>query len=195
MPSSESTDSKILQDSTEYIVVGYIAGVFGVKGWVKIHSETVPNTNILTYSPWFMSDCAYDKNSQKPIKWNEIKLDTGKRHSKGIVAKLVDYDEREVAQTLQGRQIAIKREQLQPAEEGEYYWTDLIGCQVVSIQGVVLGIVKSLLETGANDVLVIEGEGEGEELLIPYIVGQSVISVDLNLHQIEVDWDTSENEE
>jgi 16S rRNA processing protein RimM len=82
--------------------------------------------------------------------------------------------------------IAVQREQLPALESGEYYWTDLQGLRVVNLEGVELGVVSHLFETGANDVLVVRGE---RERLIPYTTGEAIQEVDLDHGQITVDWD------
>jgi 16S rRNA processing protein RimM len=108
-------------------------------------------------------------------------------HGKGVVAKLKGCDDRDAAAALMGMNIAIRREQLPAATEGEYYWADLVGLAVSNLEGVSLGVVEQLLETGANDVLVVV-QGDVERLL-PFVQGQFVKEVDLTNRRIIVDWD------
>lgn len=162
----------------EYIVVGRINGIFGVRGWVKIFSHTQPRENILGYVTWYL---------KKQGEWVACELDTGRVHGKGVVAKLKGCDDRDAAAALMGNTIAIRREQLPQTGADEYYWSDLVGLKVITLEGVVLGVVDSLLETGANDVLVVMQDGT--ERLIPFVQGQFVKNVDLNEGVITVDWD------
>ena len=85
-------------------------------------------------------------------------------------------------------EIAINREQLPRPEAGEYYWQDLTGLQVRTVNDVDLGKVTGLMETGANDVLVVKAE-DGRERLIPFIREQVVTQVDLEAGTMTVDWD------
>lgn len=161
----------------EYIIVGRISGIYGVRGWVKVFSHTQPRENILNYATWYL---------KKQGAWTACELETGRVHGKGVVAKLKGCDEREGAAALMGNTIAIHREQLPQAAADEYYWADLIGLKVINLEGVDLGVVDSLLETGANDVLVVMQDGT--ERLIPFVQGQFVKNVDLTGGLITVDW-------
>ncbi len=161
----------------QHISVGKISGVFGIKGWVKVFSFTDPRENILTYSPWLL------------IKGDEIKSVTvvgGQLQGKTIVAQLNGINDRDQAASLMGWDIFITRDQLPKAAKGEYYWSQLIGLSVETVQGVQLGVIDSLLETGANDVIIVQGE---RERVIPFLQGQTVINVDLNAGRMIVDWD------
>lgn len=158
------------------VVVGRIAGLFGVRGWVKVFSHTQPLDNILCYTPWLLL-----RNGQ----WTPVKPLAGRIHGKGIVAQLEGCDDRDAAAALVGCDIAIERSQMPPAEADEVYWADLIGLKVVTLDGVELGVVDHLLETGANDVVVVHGE---RERLLPY-VAQVIREVDLDGGLLRVDWD------
>ena len=165
-------------DPSHPVIVGQVAGVFGVKGWIKVRSHTAPYDNILNYSPWYLKQDGH---------WQAYELVSGQKHSKGLIAQLKGCDDRDVAAGLVGQEIAISREQLPETGEGEYYWSDLIGLEVKNRQGELLGKVVQLMETGANDVLVVKGERG--ETLIPYVIGHYVLSVDLSAGCIEVDWE------
>jgi 16S rRNA processing protein RimM len=110
----------------------------------------------------------------------------GRPHGKGVVALLASCADREQAQALAGTEVAVRREQLPALAEGEYYWTDLIGLEVVCRDGRSLGRVTGLVETGANDVLVVQGD---RERLLPFVPGPVVLAVDLVAGQVRVDWD------
>jgi len=159
------------------IVVGRITGLYGVRGWVKVYSWTEPREAIVGYSPWQVKIGGG---------WREMQVVDGRRHGKGVVVRLEGCDNRDVAATLLGAEIAIFRSQLPDTAAGEYYWTDLVGLKVVNREGVELGVVKNLMETGANDVLVVQGE---RERLIPCLFGKVVVEVDLEHRLMRVDWD------
>jgi len=164
-----------LRSAPKYVALGYVAAVHGIKGWVKIRSWTRPLEGILDYQPWLLGD------DKKPVKWVD-----GRQQGKGLVALLPGFEDREQAGRLVGQQIFVRREQLPATDPDEYYWSDLEGLDVHTTSGVVLGRVERLMETGANDVLVIRGS---REHLIPFIQGQYVTRVDLEGGLIEVDWD------
>jgi len=161
----------------KYIVVGKISAPYGVKGWVKVFSYTDPMDNILQYQPWFI---------RRKDGWKSIEVEGGRIHGKTVVAQITGVDNRDDAEQLKGLEIAVLREQLPEPEADEFYWIDLIGLEVINQQGIVLGVVDHLLETGANDVLVIKGE---KERLVPYVLDEFIKEVDLKNKKILVDWD------
>lgn len=163
--------------SNQMITLGKIAGVFGVKGWVKVFSHTEQREAILDYTPWYLRVAG---------EWKAYKVIAGQVQSKGIVAQLQTVNDRDQAQTLIGCTIAIPREQLQPLRQDEYYWADLLGMEVINLAGFVFGKVDSLLETGANDVVVVRGD---EERLIPWIMHDVIKSVSVDERRIVVDWE------
>lgn len=165
--------------------MGRVSGVYGVRGWVRIFSYTEPRENILEYQPWFVKTGSGD--------WSEQRHIEGRRHGKGVVAHLEHCPDRDAAHALIGSEIAVRREQLPDTGAGEFYWNDLIGLQVVNQQGDALGTVDHLLETGANDVMVVRpcaGSLDERERLIPWLVPSVIADVDLAGRRINVDWDT-----
>jgi len=157
------------------VALGYIAAVHGIKGWVKIHSWTRPMEAILQYQPWLLGE------NRKPVS-----IVDGREQGKGLAALLPGCEDREQAAGLVGQKIFIRRDQLPATTTGEYYWSDLEGLQVNTTKGETLGRVERLMETGANDVLVIRGD---RQHLVPFVQGQYVTRVDLEAELIEVDWD------
>jgi 16S rRNA processing protein RimM len=157
---------------------GQISGVFGVKGWVKVFSHTEPRENILRYSPWLLN-----KNHQVTA----YKVLDGRRHGHSVVAELEGIEDRDAAIAVMGSDILIFRHQLPKAVEGEFYWADLIGLQVKTDNGIHLGTVDHLIETGANDVLIVK-DGDIERL-IPFLQSQTVLNIDLDGGFMTVDWD------
>ena len=168
----------------QWVPVGKLNGLFGVKGWLKVFSNTQPKENILTYSPWYL---------KRDGQWQEFKLLSGKSHGKGVIAHLAGCDDRDIAATLIGSEIAIKREQLAAPASGEYYWNDLIGLSVKNLEDIELGKISSMLETGANDVIVVKGEkeatGKKRERLIPFVFEEVIQEINLEQGFMIVDWD------
>lgn len=177
MSDSQAEEQSIEGDGSERLVtLGRISGLHGVQGWLKVFSDTWPRENILNYSPWYL---------QRNQGWEKWTLEKGRRQGKLVLAKLQGCNDREVARELMDAHVAIRRSQL-PTAKDEFYWADLEGLQVVTVQGTELGRVSHLFETGANDVLVVKGD---RERLIPWIWKQVIMEVDLDQGCISVDWD------
>lgn len=164
-------------ERAELLVVGRISGLYGVRGWLKIYSHTQPRENIIGYSPWLIGTEGA---------WRSVAVEDGRAQGKGVVAKLAGYDDRDAAAALIGHEIAIRRDQLERLTAGEYYWADLEGLRVVTLDGVELGVVDHLFETGANDVVVVRGD---RERLVPFVRGDVIRKIDLQGGVMEVDWD------
>lgn len=160
------------------IAVGEIRGAFGIKGWVKIYSYTEPRENVLAYSPWELE--------HQGKRW-KITVLTGRRQGRTVVAALEGITTPEQAQALRGAKISIDRAQLPQLAPGEFYWVDLIGLMVIDLSGKQLGQVVDLMETGANDVLIVRSESR--EILIPWLRDRVIRDLDLEAGTILVDWD------
>lgn len=169
-----------MQDKSKRILVGRITGIYGIKGWVKIESYTRPPENIFSYQPWFI---------KQESDWREIRLLDSKKSGKGLIGLLDQINDRDTARELIGADISIFRSQLQELKPGEYYWNDLLGMQVIDQKNNNLGQLKEIAETGANDVLIVEGNGRH---LIPLIWGRYVLEVDQENGNIRVDWEDPE---
>lgn len=164
--------------SDEKVIVGKVSGVHGVKGWVKLFSWTQPKENITAYNPLWLED--------RSGHWRVLNVLEAKPQGRTIVAKFEDLDDRDEAALLIGKHVAIQADQLPILEEG-WYWSELIGLEVVSTKGQSLGVVTDMQETGANDVMVL-GEGVNE-LLVPFVTGPIVKEVNVSAGRIQVDWD------
>ncbi len=171
-------------DNQDIIVVGKLGASYGIKGWLKVFSYTDNTESIFDYSPWFV---------EQGGKWVEYKVESWKRHNKGLVVKLDGLDVREDAQLMTNFEILIDPAVLPELPEDEFYWRDLIGMQVVTGNGYDLGTVSDLLETGSNDVLVVKANLKDafgqKERLIPFLEEQVIKHIDREAQRIEVDWD------
>ena len=159
------------------MTLGYISGVHGLKGWVKVYSYTDPREAILNYQPWHLG--APGKKT-----W-EVRIERGQPHGKTLIAVLPGVETPEQGRALVGQEIRIPRSALPDSGTDSWYWSDLIGLSVVNEEDVRLGTVKQMIETGANDVMVLDGE---RERLVPFVVEQVVKTVDLESREIRVDW-------
>lgn len=160
----------------DLIGMGYVSGAFGVHGWIKVHADTEYADSLFDYPIWWLG-----RNGV----WTAYALKEGAVHTKALAAKLEGVEGRDAAFALRGSTIAVPRAELPLAAENEYYWNDLIGLSVQNTAGEPLGRVTKLLETGANDVLVVEDGAQ--QRLLPF-VGAVVLNVDLAQGIIEVDW-------
>lgn len=164
-------------------VVGRITSVYGVKGWVKVYSYTDPIDSILGYRNWTL----VQDGKRQPAKLAE-----GRRHGPGIVIRLEGVSDREVARTYCGAEIVVPTADLPDLPEGEFYWHQLEGLVVSTVEGECLGVVHHLMETGSNDVLVVRPSSESidqRERLLPYLPDQVVREIDLASGKLVVDWD------
>ncbi len=177
----------------DLLVVGKITGCYGIKGWVKIHSYTDPQENFLGFGHWMLRR----RDGVEPVEFDE-----GRVQGRGLVAHIAGVDDRTLAESYSGLEVVVPAGSLPALEEGDYYWSQLQGLQVwcrdagnrhgeQGDERVLLGNVDYLIETGANDVLVVKpsaGSIDDRERLIPYLPGDVVTAVDLDRAVIEVDW-------
>ncbi len=161
----------------DLIEIGHIAGAHGVKGQVKVYSNTHPRENIVTYSPWIIQQGGLQTSVEV----------SGNSQGKHVVARIEGVVDRNQAEDMTGARILIDKKQLPNLQAGDYYWSQLIGLSVLTTSGQDLGHIEQMLETGANDVMVVQGE---QELLIPYVMDEVIKSIDLKSHLMVVDWDS-----
>ena len=183
--------TKAVEGAEKRITLGHISAVYGVKGWLKIHSNTSPMENILNYPNWIL-DPAGNKNGQLLA----VEIDQARQHGKGLVAHIVGCDDREQARNYCGYQITISADEMPEPDDDEIYWHQLESLDVFSRNAegdnILLGKVSHLMETGANDVLVIrpsKGSVDRKERLVPWLVGSVVLDVNPEKGFIRVDWD------
>jgi 16S rRNA processing protein RimM len=168
----------------QQITLGKMGAVYGIKGWLKIHSFTDEPDAILDYFPWSLK---LGNNVQT------VEITDWRKHNKGLIVKVAGIDDRDEAQALVGSEILTSEAALPELPQGDFYWRDLIGLSVVTNKGYDLGVVTDMMETGANDVLVVKANlNDGfskKERLIPYLFEQVIESVSIENKQICVDWD------
>lgn len=162
---------------TREVTLGRISGLHGVRGWIKVLSYTDPPHSIGNYPNWVL---------QLPDARREANVEQVQQDGNRIRAKLAGIDDRDLAAAWVGASIVVDRQQLPPTADGEYYWADLVGLEVIAEGGQSLGRVTRLMETGANDVLVVSGD---RERLIPWLPGSVIQEVDLENGRLRVDWE------
>ncbi|MFT4178307.1 MAG: ribosome maturation factor RimM [Thermomonas sp.] len=164
--------------SERMIPVGRLHGAFGVRGEVKLESFTDPARAIAKYQPWTLRDARGVERVCDGAKLRE--------GVKGLIAMLPGIADKDAADALRGTDVLVPRSALPPPAPGEYYWVDLEGLRVVNVEGIDFGTVSHLFSTGANDVLVAQGE---RERMIPFVQPDYIRSVDFDVGIVTVDWD------
>ena len=191
-PDSARSDRSGNLPSDELLILGRITGHFGVKGWVKVMSYTRPQDEILDYETWWVFGGPEKTKrvdlSRNRIRGRALEITAFNSASKRIVVKFSDVNSREQAEVLIGCEVGVLVSQLPKLADGEYYWTQLTGLSVINCEGERLGTIKEIVETGANDVMVIWDDHLKLERLIPWSE-QFVERVDLEGARIVVDWD------
>ena len=173
MPKKQLPEQSVAE---RLVVMGRVVAPYGVNGWIRIQPFTQESRGLLDYSLWQVG---------REGAWHLRSVESAKVHGATVVAKLAGITDRDQAAVLQGMRVAISRDAFPDAATGEFYWADLVGLKVVNTAGVELGAVSRVFETGANDVLVVEGE---RERLLPFI--ETVVrQVDIAGGSITVDWE------
>ncbi len=161
----------------EIVVMGKVLVPYGVNGWIKVYSFTEKLESFLIYKKLFIS------KDQK--NWLEIKVKDIKLHGKTIIANFSEIADRTQAEYYKDYLIGVPKFFLPQLKENQYYWSDLIGCEVFNLQNISFGLVDTFIETGANDVIVVKSD---KERLIPY-TKDIVLKVDTVNGKVIVDWD------
>lgn len=179
----------------DMILLGKINGFYGVKGWVKLFSHTQPREQIITYNPLYIRPSRKHPKWTKDAEWQPVKLLGKRTQGSHVLAHFDNMDSKETAALFLGYDIAIPREKLPKLPDNEYYWQDLVGMTVLDNHDQLIGTIQRMLETGANDVMVVTPAPDGivekkeETVMIPFTVGHHVLSVDTQTREIRVDWD------
>lgn len=170
------------------VEVGRVLGAWGVKGWVRVQPYAEQPQVLLRSRQWFLD--AGDASPAAPVRRQLVDVSAAKSHGDSIVASMAQCVDRTAAEGLRGARIFVSRNAFPAAEVDEYYWVDLIGTHVINRQGVALGTVRELLDTGAHSVLVVAADSAADaaaERLIPFVAAY-VDQVDLAARRIVVDW-------
>jgi 16S rRNA processing protein RimM len=180
------------------VEVGRIVDAWGVKGWVKVQPFAADPQALFSSRRWFLKppEGPGPAGPRRPATVTPVppllKITQAKHHGDGVVAKPVDVEDRSGAEALRGARVFVPRASFPTADPDEYYWVDLIGLQVVNLQGESLGTVSGLIDTGPHSVLRIAPVGEdagneAAERLVPFVAAY-VIDVSLAEKRITVDW-------
>lgn len=164
-------------NNAAFVALGKIGKPYGLKGWLTVISYTQPASNILSYQPWYL----FEKDHWIPLKTKAIR-----EFNQKIMVQVENIITPEEARLYTGKTIGILESQLPHLNENEYYWRDLEGLTVIDQHQQRLGTVHYLMETGSNDVLIIQGD---KEFAIPYLIGDVIQQVDLQNRIIYVQWE------
>lgn len=165
-----------MNDMQQWVAMGYIKGAFGIKGWLKIQPSTEYLDSLLDYPKWRLS---------KGTDIREVEIEAGKAVGDELQVKLSHINDRDAAALMRGYTIEVPRDSFNNTDDDEYYWVDLVGMQVINRDKIVLGQVTKIIETGAHDVIVLDGE-YGEKL-IPF-VSHYIDDVNKTTRVVTVDW-------
>lgn len=162
----------------DLVLVGYIAGAYGLQGWVRIRPYSAEADALLHAKTWWL-----DKPEMRDVTRMQAR-----EHSGDIVAQLMGVADRDAAEALKGATVQVSRSHFPALADDEFYWVDLIGMTVENLQGEALGTVADMMDNGAHPILRVKPEAdERQEMLIPF-VDQFVIKVDREARKITADW-------
>lgn len=186
---TESTPAELPDDAVE---MGRISGAWGIKGWVKVHAFSAGSEALLSARTWYLQPPVppFDRGFKAFTGTLAVPVTEIKPHTDTLVALCAASADRNAAEGLKGARIFMSRSEFPVSSDpDEYYWVDLLGLRVLNREGLDLGVVRDLMATGANSVLVIEyphGDATAERM-IPF-VSAYVDSVDMPTRCIHVDW-------
>jgi len=162
----------------DLVLVGYVAGAYGLQGWVRIRPYSAEADALLHAKTWWL-----DKPEMRDVTRMQAR-----EHSGDIVAQLMGVADREAAEALKGAKVQVSRSHFPALADDEFYWVDLIGMAVDNLQGEPLGTVADMMDNGAHPILRVKpATDEQQEMLIPF-VDQFVIKVDREARKITADW-------
>lgn len=172
------------------VEVGRVVGAWGVKGGLKIQPHASDPQGLFSSKRWFLAAPAGAvPPSAEAVRYPcMLRVAQARSHGDGVVATIHDLTDRDVAQALAGARVHIPRSSFPTPGTDEFYWVDLIGCQVTNREGIGLGEVTRLQETGPHCVLVLSSsDAQGQPRMVPF-VSAYVDRVDLGARRIDVDW-------
>ena len=165
-------------ENDKKVFIGKVTGVHGIKGWLKIQSFSSPPENILNYPSWIIANQGLE---------DFYLIEQGKKLNNKIIVKLEKIDDRTTAEFLINSKIQILRSDLPKLTNESYYWSDLEGLNVLNSEDNMIGKIESLIETGANDVMVIN-RSKNKRVLIPFVMHEIIKEVNIELNFVKVDW-------
>ena len=172
------------------VPVGTVGRAHGVRGWVRVRSDMDPPEDLLRHRTWLL---------ERAGRWAPVAVRSARTHGNAFVARLEGVEDRDAAAALAGVCLGLPRDALPVLDDGQYYWVDLIGLEVLDEAGASLGVVRKMIETGANDVMVVRprippspARAPGPDRIIPFLTGDVVREVDLDAGRIRVSWSDEE---
>ena len=178
-------------DAAAVVPVGTVGRAHGVRGWVRVRSDMEPAEELLRHDTWLV---------ERAGGWQPVSVLSARPQGSSLVAHLEGFEDRDAAADLTGARLGLPRSALPDPDDGQYYWADLIGLEVLDEAGKSLGAVWEMIETGANDVMVIRPPGRApapgggrrpaaaEDRIVPFLVGDVIREVDLDAGCIRVSW-------
>ncbi|MBM87466.1 MAG: ribosome maturation factor RimM [Gammaproteobacteria bacterium] len=172
-----------LDNDRKRVILGQVGKVHGIKGWLRLNSFTTPPDKILAYARLLG---AIEGELQV------LEIDQYRRQGETLVVHFKGFDNPETSRSIVGKELSIYAEDLPALDKGSFYWHELEGMEVLNEAGQTFGVIDHLLETGANDVLVvlpIDGSIDDRERLIPYIKGSVIKNIDTEKRRVLVNWE------
>jgi 16S rRNA processing protein RimM len=165
-----------MSDETSALIqLGFVGAPFGVRGWIKLRSHTDPPERLLEHRSLRIGQGGV---------WQSYRIEASGRSGGALTVKLAGIEDRDQAQALRGAQVCVPRSELPQRDDRDFYRADLIGCEVVNLDGEGLGNVQHFIETPAQVLMVVRG---AREFWIP-AVPQHLRRVDLKARRVVVDW-------
>lgn len=141
----------------QHVLLGRIVAAHGLKGDVVVHSFTAVPEDIAAYGPLLVH-----RDGKR------LELEVVRVSEKGLIARIAGIGDRTAAEALKGTELWIERERLPPADEGEFYYADLIGLAAVSPDGQAIGRIVAVENFGAGDLLEVRLEGSRRTEFVPF---------------------------
>jgi len=165
-----------MSDETSALIqLGFVGAPFGVRGWIKLRSHTDPPERLLEHRQLHIGQGTV---------WQSYRIEASGRSGGSLTVKLAGIEDRDQAQALRGAQVCVPRSELPQRDDRDFYRADLIGCEVVNLDGTSLGNVQHFIESPAQVLMVVRGT---REFWIP-AVPQHLRRVDLQARRVVVDW-------
>ena len=169
-----------MSDETSALIqLGFVGAPFGVRGWIKLRSHTDPPERLLEHRQLHIG---------QGTAWRSYRIEASGRSGGALTVKLAGIEDRDQAQALRGAQVCVPRSELPQRDDRDFYRADLIGCEVVNLDGTSLGNVLHFIESPAQVLMVVRGT---REFWIP-AVPQHLRRVDLQARRVVVDWSETE---